>query len=221
MTREETNQNLRVAVGVAIGLAALAFLSDSPIDIIPIAVLAVGMLSYSFLDDRYSLPDGTDSVAYGAGVSLAGAGFFLAHSSVLVSVALAVIGVWFIFDGVTVILYGEESTEHEYVTKASEDSEEVMSRMMRLRETYTALRDCSGPRTPEELAEEHNLDEEHTVSALEYLETKGRVSGEGGRYRVEPQRWGKLTPVVEFLTWLPRRFLLPFYRTTTGGKDSS
>ena len=214
-----SNQNLRTAVGVAVGLAVLSFLTDSAIDVVPIAVLSVGMLAYSVADDRYSLPDGTDRVVYGAGVSLAGAAFSVAYSAVGMGGALAAAGLWFVLDGTTAVLYGTEGTEHEYVSETDEGSKGVMSRMMALREVYVAVKDASEPRTPEELAEEHGFDEQRTESALEYLDSRGRVSEERGRYRPEPQRWGKATPLFEFLTWLPKRVFRPFYLIAKGGRS--
>ena len=212
-----SNQDLRVAVGAAVGLGIMALSSESVIDIFPIAVLVVGMLSYSLLDDRYSLPEGMDSLVYGAGVALAGVALLVA-SSAWVSATLVAVGAWFVFDGVAAVLYGKERTEHEYVSESGDDSEEVMSRMMTLRGVYVALRDSSEPRTAEEIAEEEGYPEGRVESALDYLEAKGRVSTEGDRYRAEPQRWGKATPVVGFLKWLPRRILRPFYRIATGGR---
>lgn len=146
-----SNQNLRTAVGVAVGLAVLSVLTDSAIDVVPIAVLSVGMLAYSVADDRYSLPDGTDSAVYGAVVSLAGVAFFLAYSAVVIGGALAAAGLWFVLDGTTAVVYGEEGTEHEYVSEIDEDSDEVMSRMMTLREVYTALQDS--PASPDRLGQ--------------------------------------------------------------------
>jgi DNA-binding transcriptional ArsR family regulator len=210
------NESLRTAVGVAVGLAVLSFLTDSAIDVVPIAVLSVGMLAYSVADDRYSLPDGTGRAVYGAGVSLAGAAFSVAYSAVGIGGALAAAGLWFVLDGTTAVLYGEADAEHEYVSEADEGSKEVMSRMMALRGVYTAVQDSPEPRTPEELAEDTGLAEPRVESALDYLEDKGRVTKEGDRYRPVPQRWGKATPIVEFLVWLPRRLFRPFYRITGG-----
>ncbi len=210
------NENVRTAVGVAVGLAFLSFLSDSATDVVPIAVLAVGMLAYSVADDRYSLPDGTDRVVYGAVVSLAGVVFSLVYSALGIGGALAVVGLWFVLDGTTAVLYGKKSSEHEYVSEAGEDSGEVLSRMMVLRKLYVSLQDSSEPKTPEELAEVHGLAEPRVESALGYLQSEGRVTKGRDGYSAEPQRWGKATPVVEFFVWLPRRLLRPFYRISTG-----
>lgn len=213
------SQNFRVAIGVAVGLAVMALSAGSVTDVVPIAVLAAGMLSYSFLDDRYGLPDGSERVIYGFAVSLAGTAFLISYSFTWVSVALSAVGGWFVLDGTSGVLYGDERKEHEYVSETGEDSEEVMSRMRFLRKVYVAVKDASGPRTPEEIAEEHGFDEQRTESALEYLDSRGRVSEERGRYRPEPQRWGKATPLFEFLTWLPRRVFRPFYLIAKGGRS--
>jgi hypothetical protein len=215
------NQSFRVAIGVAVGLAVMALSADSVTDVVPIAVLAVGVVSYRFLEDLYCLPTGTERIFYGAAsVSLAGGGLVVtAYSAVWVGVGLGIVGAWFVFDGATAVLYGQESTEHEYVSETGEDSEEVMSRMRSLRKVYVAVKDAPEPRTFEEIAENHRFDEQRTESALEYLDSRGRVSEEGGRYRAEPQRWGKVTPVVEFFTWLPKRVFRPFYLIATGGRS--
>jgi hypothetical protein len=209
-------QNLRIAIGVAVGLSVMALTSESVVDVVPIAVLAFGMLSYSFLDDRYGLPDGSERAIYGFAVSFAGTAFVILYPFTWVSMALSAVGGWFVLDGASAVLYGDEVKGHEYVSEG-EDSEEVMSRMMSLRKVYVAVKDASEPQTPEELAEEHGFEEKRTESALEYLDSRGRVSKQGDRYRAEPQRWGKLTPLFGFLTWLPSRLLRPFYRIATGG----
>ncbi len=213
------NQNFRVAIGVAIGLAVMALTSESVVDVAPIATLAVGVLSYSFLDDRYGLPDGSERVVYGFSVSLAGTALLILYPFIWVSVALSAVGGWFVLDGASAVLYGDQRKEHEYVSQSGEEFNEVMSRMMSLRKVYVAVKDASEPRTPEELAEEHGFDEQRTESALEYLDSRGRVSEERGRYRPEPQRWGKATPLFEFLTWLPKRVFRPFYLIATGGRS--
>ena len=211
------NENIRTAVGMAIGLSVLAVLADSAVDIVPIAVLSVGMLSYSVADDRYDLPCGTGRIAYGVGVSAAGAVFWVAYSVAWLGGVLTAAGLWFVFDGSTAVVYGGTDTEHEYVSGIDEDSEEAMSRMMTLRKVYVAVKDASEPRTPEEIAEEDGISEERVESALGYLESKGRVVKVGDGYRIEPQRWGRLTPVVGFLGWLPRRVFRPFRRVVGGG----
>jgi hypothetical protein len=216
-TPAHRSENARTAVGVAIGLVLLAFLSESPTDIAPIAVLAIGMLAYTVADDRYSLPDGTGRTVYGAAISLAGVAFFVAHSSIGIGGTLTLAGLWFVLDGTTAVMYGEEKTEHGYVSEANEDSEEVLSRMMLLRKLYVALRDSEEPQTAEEVAEDLGTAEPRVESALSYLESEGRITSEEGGYSAEPHRWGGATPFVEFLVWLPRRLLRPFFRLSTRG----
>lgn len=210
------NENIRTTVGVAIGLSVLAVLADSVVDIAPIAVLSVGMLSYSVVDDRYDLPCGTGRVAYGAGVSVAGAVFWVVYSVTWVGGVLTAAGLWFVFDGTTAVVYGGVDTEHEYVSGIDEDSEEAMSRLVMLRKVYTALQESPEPRSAEELAESYGLAETRVELALGYLENKGRVIKVGEGYRVEPQRWDRLTPVVGFLGWFSRRVSRPFRRVVTG-----
>jgi len=75
-----------------------------------------------------------------------------------------------------------------------------------------ALKNAPESQTAEEHATGVDLTESRVQSALGFLEDKGRIERVGNQYRVDPPLWRRMTPIVEFPVWLPRRIVRPFSR---------
>lgn len=203
---------LRSIVATVVVLGGLVGLSGMTVrDGIPVLVIFASVLVHDVADDAYDLPNGTNWIIYGAAVAAAG-GYLAVVSSPLLGAPVAVAGLWFVLDGATIVRYGPAGTPHEYVTDIDVGSGETMLRIQTLHVVFRTLRDATGPRTAAALAAEVDLTESRVESALEYLAHEGRVERVGDRYRAIPPRWGRLTPVVRFLGWLPRRVGRPFRR---------
>lgn len=182
--------------------------------LVPLVVLLSGLVGYDIADEWYDLPDGTNWLVYGMTVVIVGAYLTVIGPAQWLGSLLALVGLWFVFDGVTTIRYEPPQTTHEYVADLDGESRagEAMLRMQTLNVVYQALRDADEPAAVSELATDVDLTESRVESALGFLESKGKVVRIDDRYRAEPPRWGRLTPVVSFLTWLPKRTLRPFRR---------
>lgn len=217
------NTHLRELVGSLGILAVFVVFTDMTLrTIVPIVVLLSGLVGHDIADDRYGLPNGANVLVYGATVVVAGAYWALIGPTPWVGSVLAVGGLWFVFDGATTIRYEPSQTTHEYVADLDGESGagEAMLRMQTLNVVYQTLRDATEPATVSELATDVDLTESRVASALGFLESKGQVERIDDRYRAEPPRWGRLTPVVSFLTWLPKRTLRPFRRIAAAVQPS-
>ncbi|WP_121743234.1 hypothetical protein [Natronorubrum halophilum] len=211
------NKPLRTVVGTVGVLAVLVVFTEMTLrTIVPITVIFGAVMAHDLVDEIYGLPEGANWLAYGAAIFVVGVAFVVIHPTPWGGSLFALVGLWFVFDGVTTIRYGPSRTTHEYVSALEEDQMgEMMLRMQTLNVVYQGLRDAPEPQTVPELATDLDLTESRVESVLEFLESKGRVEQEGNRYRVEPSRWGRLTPVVKFLIWVPRRVVRPFRRIAT------
>lgn len=208
------NEHLRTLVATAAVLAVLVAITDATASTIaPMAIILLALIAHDAADDRYDLPQGSNWLFYGVSVALAGVAIAFIVETWWLALVLVVPGLWFALDGATTMRYEPEAERHEFVADVDEeDGTEVMFRMQTLNLVYQQLRDADAPRTPAELAEEVDLTESRVESALGYLESRGQVERSGDRYGAVPPRWGRLTPVVDFLTWIPRRIARPFRR---------
>ncbi|NUC73461.1 hypothetical protein HTZ84_14250 [Haloterrigena sp. SYSU A558-1] len=203
---------LRSIVGTVVVLAVFVGLSGMALrEIAPVFVVFASTMVHEIADDIYDLPAGTNWLIYGTGLAAAG-GCLAFLSSASLGAVMVLAGLWFVLDGAMTVRYGPARTRHEYVTDLEDDAGETMLRIQTMHVVSQALRDASGPRTVAALATEVDLTESRVESTLEYLAHKGRVERVGDRYRAIPPRWGRLTPVVRFLGWLPRRVGRPFRR---------
>ncbi|NUB90720.1 hypothetical protein HT576_06760 [Haloterrigena sp. SYSU A121-1] len=202
---------LRSIVGTAALLAVLGLSGMALREIAPVFVVFASTMVHEIADDIYDLPAGTNWLIYGTGLAAAG-GCLARLSSASLGAVMVLAGLWFVLDGAMTVRYGPARTRHEYVTDLEDDAGETMLRIQTMHVVSQALRDASGPRTVAALATEVDLTESRVESTLEYLAHKGRVERVGDRYRAIPPRWGRLTPVVRFLGWLPRRVGRPFRR---------
>ena len=208
------DDTLRTAVGTAgVFTALVVFTGYTLRSLAPVVILSAGMLLYSAADEAYDLPNGANGVAYGLGLVAAGTLLALRYATRFGGVVLLA-GVWFILDGATTVQYGPARTPHRFVLGPDA---EAMLRMQVLHTVYRRLREADEARTPEALAEACDLTKSRVVSALDYLEHRGRVKQCEHGYRAAPERWGRVTPVVRFASWLPRRLLRPFARLRTSG----
>lgn len=203
------DDTLRTAVGATGVTAALVLFTEHTLrSLAPVLLLSAGMLAYSVVDETYNLPRGANAVAYGVGLIATGAFLVLEYASVAGGV-VALVGCWFVLDGATKVRYGSGRTPHRFV---SGPESEAMLRMRILNAVHQRLRERDGSHTPAELAAACSLAESRVESALEYLERRGQVDRTDDGYRAVPRSWGRATPVVRFLAWLPRRMLRPFRR---------
>ncbi len=208
---------LRVIVATVVVLGGFVTFTEMTLrSIVPILVIFVAVEAHNVVDEMYALPAGSNGLAYGASVFIAGVYVAAIHPpNSWIGGLLALVGLWFVFDGVTIIKDEPSRTEHEYVSDLDDEMGEVMHRMQTLNVVYQALRDTSEPKTATELATDLDLTESRVGSALGFLQSKGRIEQVGNQYRAEPPRWGRVTPVVQFLVWLPRRVSRPFRRVAT------
>lgn len=197
------------SVGVLIGLLYLTDMGWQAIA--PITMLTGGMLAHKIADERYDLPDGMNWIFYGVTVVAVGV-FLITLDGASLGVVLVAVGCWFGLDGATKAKYEAPTTRHEYVSDLDGERAEMMLRMQTLSSVYHHLKEVDGPQTIEAVANGLDLTETRTEAALDYLETKGRVERVGTGYRANSSRWGKLSPVVRFTGWLPRRLVRPITR---------
>lgn len=207
------NKPLRTIVGtVGVLVALVAFTEITLQTVAPVAFIFIALMAHDVVDETHDLPEGTNWIVYGASVAVAGTYIAVADLTPWVGGLLALAGLWFVVDGATAIRYGPSRTKHEYVSDLDDEMGELMLRIQTLNVVYQTLADAPEPQTAEALATDVNLTESRVESALGYLESTGRVERVGNQYRAEPPRWGRVTPGVEFLVWLPRRVVRPFHR---------
>lgn len=207
------NEHLRTIVGTVTVLAVfVAFTEMTLRTIAPLLVVFLASMGHDVVDETHDLPEGSNWLVYGASVVVAGTYLAVTDLTAWIGGLLALVGLWFVFDAVTTIRYGPTRTEHEYVSDADDEAGEVMLRMQTLNVVYQGLRDAPEPQTAAELAADLDLTESRVEGALGFLESKGRIERVADRYRAVPPRWGRATPVVELLVWLPRRTVRPFQR---------
>ncbi len=207
------NKPLRTIVGTVGVITALVIFTDMTLQrIAPLAFIFIAVMMHDIVDETYDLPAGTNWVVYGTAVFIVGAYGVLGSPTPWVGGLLTLAGLWFVFDGVTTIRYEPSRTEHEYVSGLEDEMGETMLRMQTLNVVYQALKNTPEPQTASELATDVDLTESRVESALGFLESKGRVEQVGDQYRAESPRWGRVTPVVDFLVWFPRRVVRPFRR---------
>ena len=208
------DDTLRTSIGAAGVFTALVVFTESTIrSLAPVLILSVGMLSYSVVDETYDLPNGTNWLVYGIGLVAAGV-FLTLNYTTWIGGVVVLVGLWFVLEGATTIRYGSARTPHEFV---SGPESEAMLRIQILNTVYPTLRESNRPHTPAELADVCDLTESRVRSALEYLEQRGQVTKTEEDYRTVPQTWGRLTPVVRFGAWVPRRILRPFFQIRNNG----
>jgi|GEM_PF-1035871 len=211
------NKPLRTIVGTIGVITALVIFTEMTFQgIAPLAFIFMAVSAQEVVDEAYGLPEGANWLVYGASVSIVGAYWVLSYPAPWVGGLLALAGLWFVFDGATTIRYGASRTTHEYVSDLEDDEMgETMLRMQTLNVVYQTLNDAPEPQTPPELATNVDLTESRVESALGFLESNGRVERVRDQYRAEPPRWGRITPIVDLLVWLPRRIMRPFRRVAT------
>ncbi|TMT81503.1 hypothetical protein E2L06_16150 [Haloterrigena sp. H1] len=209
------NKVLHIIGGTIGVLAAFVLFTDATLHTIaPVAVIFFTLILHDVIDESYDLPKGSKWIVYGGSIFAAGAYLVVTNLDTWVGGLLALAGLWFIFDGATVIRYEscQAETEHEYVSGLDDETGEVMFRLQTLNVVYQTLEEASEPQTAAEIATARGLTESRAESALGYLKSKGRVEEIGDQYHAKPPRWGKVTPIVEFLMWVPRRIFRPFHR---------
>ncbi|WP_435119181.1 hypothetical protein [Halolamina sp. C58] len=206
------DDGLRELLASAAGLAVLLWLTDFALEAaVPLIALFGTVALHDRLDARYDLPAGTKWIAYGASVVVVGS-YFAVRGAAVAGVALAGGGAWFVLDGTATVREGAGREPHEYAAGLDDAGRgEAMLRIQVLGSVHEELRASDEPRTPDEVADALGLAEERAGSALNYLETRGRVERvDGDRYRAIEPRWGTLQPVASVARWLPRRLLRPF-----------
>ncbi|MFD1570415.1 hypothetical protein [Halorubrum laminariae] len=207
------NEILRTVVGTAAVLVVLVRFTEMTLrTVVPIAFIFTAVMAHDALDEGTASPGGTNWLFYGGSLVIAGIYLAVVDLTPWVGGLLALAGLWFVFDGATTIRYGASETTHEYVSDFDDELGETMLRMQTLNGVYQALKNAPEPQTTEELATELDLTESRVERALGFLESDGRIEQTANQYRADASRWGRLTPIVEFFVWLPRRALRPFRR---------
>lgn len=211
------NEHVRTVVGTVVVMAVLVVLTDATIrTLVPLGVILLGLFANEVADDVFDLPNGSNWLVYGLSVALAGMSLGILYERWWFALVLVVPGLWFVLDGATTMRYEPEGEHHEFLDDIDEESSsEAMFRMQTLNRIYQALRDAGETRTATELADDVGIQPSRVESALGYLESKGQVERSGDRYEAVPPRWGRLTPVVSFLVWVPKRLVKPFRRLIT------
>lgn len=205
----ESTQFREIVGAVGVLIILVVFTEMTLQTIIPLVIVIGGVTGHNIAEERYDLPNGTNWLVYGSTVIIAGAYFALLGGSWTGSL-LVIAGCWFAFDGMTTVQYKPDETTHEYVSEINEKTNKVMLRMQTVNSVYHQLKNVREPQTTAELATDLDLTESRTESALDFLDSKGRVEQVENRYRAEPPQWGRLTPAVQFFSWLPKRILRPF-----------
>jgi len=206
---------LRTVVGTTAVLVVLVQFTGMTLrTVAPIVIMFTVMIAHDALDEAYDLPEGANWLFYGGSLVIAGLYLTVVDLAPWVGGVVALAGLWFVFDGATTIRYGASRTTHEYVSDVEDEMGETMLRMQTLNVVYQALKKASEPQGTEELATDLNLTESRVERALGFLESEGRIEQIGDQYRVEPPRWGRVTPIVQFLVWFPRRVVRPFRQIT-------
>lgn len=209
------NETFRSIIGTVGVLAALVLFTEMTLQTaVPLFLIFGAWMAHDVVDELHDLPEGTNLFVYGASLVAAGIYWMAVLPLPWVGGLFALVGLWFVFDGATTIRHGPSRTEHEYVSDLDDETGagEMMLRMQTLNVVNQALNDAPEPQTAPELATDVDLTESRVESALGYLESKGRVERVGNQYRAEPPQWGRVTPIVDFLVWLPRRIVRPFRR---------
>lgn len=209
------NGPLRVAVVSAIFLGGFVVFTDLTLRTsTPLLILFGAMVGHDIADDTYDLPAGSNWFVYGVSIVLVGLSMLVLHPANAWFGGLVVcFGLWVSFDGATIITYGPFRTESEHVADIFDDSDgEILLRMQTVNVIYQSLRTAPEAKTIGALATDLDLTESRVEVALSQLEREDYVEQTAGGYFAEPPRWGRLTPVVAFTTWLPRRIVRPFHR---------
>jgi hypothetical protein len=203
------HDTLRTAVGAAGVFTVLVVFTQYTLrSLAPVLLLSAGMLAYTAADDCYDLPEGSNWIAYGSGLVAVGV-FLISNYATRFGGAVLLAGLWFAFDGTVTVRHGPARTPHRFV---SGPESEAMLRMRIMNTVHRRLREASQPQTPADLAAACDLTESRVASALEYLQHRGQVESTGREYRVVPRNWGRATPLVRVVSWLPRRLFRPFRR---------
>ena len=209
--RLRENEGLRALLLAAAGVGGMVWLFDFPLTAAGAIFVLTGTSAFhNLLDERYGLPEGANWLFYGASMIIVGIGGVVIHGSWFVPFVLA--GIWFVLDGAATVRAGSARKPHKYVMGLDdEDSSEAMLRMQVLSSIHKKLREAEQPQTPDEVADALGLTEERTVGALDYLASRDQVErADDDCYRAVSSRWGKATPAVRFVRWLPQRLLRPF-----------
>ncbi len=207
----------RVAAGTALAVGALVVLTDLRVqETLPIVLFAGVGIGTRYAVDRYDLSAGTNGVVFGSLLAIGGGLVVLQYDIPVAGAGLAVAGGWFVLDGLTRMRYGTKRSRHPYVDGV-EASDEVFHRMLVLNRVYRTLQEGAEIKTPATVAERCTITTERAEGALEYLASRGRIEPVGDGYRAVPSRWGRLTPLVKGVVWLPRRLFRPVRRLATGG----
>ncbi|SER21455.1 hypothetical protein SAMN04489841_3310 [Natrinema salaciae] len=177
--------------------------------VFPLVILLSGVVLNDVLSESFEFPNGTEWVVFGTSLLITGA-FFGLVESVLIGVIFSIIGTWFLFDGLTIIGYKPSPATEEYVV--TRENGELLLRLQILNTVYQNLKESEEPQTVESLASKSDLTESRVRDALTYLERRNRVKRIENTYQAILPKWGRLTPIVLFISWVVQRVRLPFQR---------
>lgn len=191
--------------------ALVSFTEASIASFAPLAVVLVSAAVAETVAEAYDLPGAIFRVALGLALVAVSANWSLSPGeSVVGPLLVALVGAWTAFDGVQAIRRSDDepSATEEYLD--ADDRDETMLRFQISGTVARALHD--EPRTVDELAADLDLNRSRVERALVALEDRNVVSREGETYYADEKRFGKLSPVKQFVRWLPRRLARPFRR---------
>jgi len=190
--------------------AGLAVATDHTLwTFVPAFGIAVVWELFDVVADVYDLPDGIKPVLVGVVLTGISTSWIAVQSEIhwLPAVAL-VFGLWLVADGYKTFRDGPVSRPAgPYFEGIEDQTGEAMYRMQTVGKVARAIREH--PRPTGKLATDLGLTEAHVGEILETLEVRGMVYQSEGIYHANESRFGKTTPVVRFLRWLPKRLLRP------------
>lgn len=176
---------------------------------VPLVLVCGGFAVAKTLTDAYDLPGSLALTPLGFTlVALAATGNVFEESYPWLSALLGLAGLWIVFDSVQQARHADSGESETEAYLDADDRSETMLRFQLLSRVTRAL--AERPRTKAELADDLDLTDSRVERTLSVLSARGYMFQDGDVYRAREEKFGKFTPVVRFVRWVPRRLVRPF-----------